>query len=830
MYRLSAALLAACFLLISSPAFAATTGFVRGVVTQSGTPQAGVSVTLAGEGSRFATSTDTKGQYSFATIPFGRYVLTVHKEGTADRSVDVDVHSDSVAVANIDLLKTIAITAVTATQGVSGAPVAVTTIDSAQIAASPVRDSLDKLIVTVPGAVQFSYNEPVINGFHGVTYNIDGAPLPLATTSNFAEIIDPKDINSLEILTGAIPAEYGGERMGAVVNIITDRFVDIPQGLHGTLTGGIGNQAQNLGYMDTAARFGNSEVFLNLNASSTNRGIDAPTATPIHDDSSSNDEFLRWVTKLSNSSTLAFDFSNQFSRYQIPINTDPNNPTDPIYAVPGTDDNQFEYDQFANLNFTQVSKDGNGVLQIIPWFRSTRVNYNGDLPNDVLGFQPNFSCGPSGDPNNYPNCNADGFTSNVVNNVGLAQTTFASYLGLRASELRSSEHHTWKVGFDINHANSNGSQTFACYYVNCAVPGTLDMNGNPIPVTPATPANGYPAAYYAASSTQSQPGSQVAIYAQDKWQPSQGVSFDYGLRYDHSTGYVGGYMFQPRLGMNLAFDGNNIFHIFWGRYYAAPLLEDVRQACVIFQAQNGCADQNGNTVTNPVYDLQPEMDSYFEAGIQHNFGGHLTGWINIFQKNVVNVLDTTQLLNTPLFAVYNNAIGTNTGGELRLQDRLNNGDSWFLTMTISGSYAGGVSGSTFLFPPGTNPPGVPITSPSLLSLEDHSQTGDGTFSYTHRFGHARDWFATLQANYGSGFPVAFQTANVNLSGTLPAHTTLDLSVGRTVEPGRGPQGLGVTLNVLNLLNDQYTIKVANGFNTTQIANGTSVLLQLTAPF
>jgi hypothetical protein len=42
--------------------------------------------------------------------------------------------------------------------------------------------------------------------------------------------------------------------------------------------------------------------------------------------------------------------------------------------------------------------------------------------------------------------------------------------------------------------------------------------------------------------------------------------------------------------------------------------------------------------------------------------------------------------------------------------------------------------------------------------------------------------------------------------------------------------LGLSLQVLNVLNHQYVIKVANGFNTTQIANGTNFLLRLSAPF
>ena len=118
-----------------------------------------------------------------------------------------------------------------------------------------------------------------------------------------------------------------------------------------------------------------------------------------------------------------------------------------------------------------------------------------------------------------------------------------------------------------------------------------------------------------------------------------------------------------------------------------------------------------------------------------------------------------------------------------------------------------------------------------LSPEDHDETVVSSAAYTWRFGNARTWFTTLQGNYGSGFPVAFESANANLSGRLPAHTTFDLAAGRNITPGRAGEdtGLGLQLIVSNILNHQYPIKVANGFNTTQISNGTTFLLQLSAP-
>ena len=782
---------------LATPVFAATTGLVRGTITVDGKPASHATVTLEGEGSRFVATADASGAYVFSQVPFGRYRLTAHAAGAHDLSVFVTVTSETVATVDVPLstqLKEIANTAVTAVAtGAQASAPSVHLLDRGTIQASPVNNSLDKMLETLPGVIQFSYNEPVINGFHGVTYNIDGAPLPLATTSNFAEIIDPKSIDSIEVLTGAIPAEYGGDRMGGVVNIISNRPTDIPPGFYGTITGGFGNQNQGVGTLDIASRFGTSELFLNANTQSTSRGLDAPTFNPINDASSSSDQFLRFLTQISPRSTLAFDYSNQFSQYQVPINTDPNNPFDPILNVPGTLDTQREYDQFSNLNWTTISRDGNGVFQVIPWWRSTRIAYDGDLPSDVLTTEPDFSVCP-------PTC------ANTVHGIGLQQNTFAEYVGIRASDFRATKNHAWKVGIDVNRETATADQVFACYYVDCKSSGKVAVPYFPAFVAP-----------------QGQAGSQIGIYAEDKWQMTPNIVWNYGLRYDHSTGYVGGWQMSPRIGVNVWDGGKNVAHVYYGRFYAAPLLEDVRQDCVALSQQNPCS------TANPVYDLKPESDAYYEMGVTHSFNPQFTGSVNVFTKTVVNILDTQQLLNTPLFAVFNNAIGLNKGVEFRLQDRLLTGDQWFFTGTVSGSYAACISGSTFLFPP--NPVGVSCVA--QLALEDHSETVASTAAYTHRFGGPKKlWFGTLQANYGSGFPVQFEDANVSLHGTLPAHTTLDVALGRVLTPGAGSQdqGLGISLQVLNILNHQYPIKVANGFNTTQIANGTNLLLRLSAPF
>jgi outer membrane receptor for ferrienterochelin and colicin len=769
MQRIVAAVLAAFICLLAVPALASTSGVVRGTVTVDGTPEASVSLTLTGEGSTFTTTTDAHGNYIFPQVPFGHYTLSATFAGAQNASAELDVVSDSVARIDMALtthLKTIVVTTTNTHRGVSGTPVSVNTIGRKEIAALPGNNSLNNVIETVPGILKFSYNEPVAHGFHGLTYEIDGAPLPQATSSNFAELIDPKNVDSIEVFTGAMPAEYGGSRQGAVINILTDRPTKLDAPFEGFFTSGGGNYGQSLASLDTASRLGDGELFFNANSQHTDRGLDAPTFDATHDGSSQSDQFLRYVTPLGVRDTLAFDYSNQLAQFEIPINADPNNPNDPQVSPAATDDVQREYDRYANLNFTAVSRDGDGVFQIIPWYRSTRIAYDGDLANDVLATTP------------------DPVTGLPVNLVGLRENRMATYAGIRISDLRTTGNHTIKVGLDANRENFNATQTLAQF-------------GLPVVDTAV-----------------GQAGTQIGLYAQDNWQPSKALGIDYGLRYDHSTGFVGGDQISPRIGINIAPDDKNIVHFYYGRFYAAPQLEDVRQSCVVL---------NGGCPTVPVYDLKPETDSYFEMGVHHQFTNSLSGYANYFLRDVNNVLDTTQLLNTPIFAVFNNTIGEDRGVEFRLDDKVNASDSWFASGTISNSEAAGISGSTFLFCPGNDPTCTSgIASPLNLQPEDHDATYEANAAYTHHFGNAGNWFATLQGEYGSGFPVQFQ----NGQGRLPTHLLADLSLG--LQPTRNTFGLD--LDVENLLDHQYIIKIANGFNTTQISSGRNILLRLTAPF
>jgi outer membrane receptor protein involved in Fe transport len=738
----------------AAPARADVVGVVRGTLTRSDhRPIAHVTVTLAGERTTQTAVTGDDGRFAFARVPFGRYTLrATTPDGAALATVDVATD----AIVDVALLAAPVIGRTSGTStSVRGTPVSENAFGARRLAALPRNDRLDAIVEQVPGVVRFSYDEPVAHGFHGLSYELDGAPLPQSTSSNFAQLIDPRNAQAVEVFTGAFPAEFGGSRQGAIVNVVSGGTEQ--NGSGGALTLGAGELGSSDARLVEHFTAGRAQFSLALNTQRTNRGIDTPSKDAQHDASATTDQFLRVALPMGERDLLAADFSSQYASFQIPVNT-AFSAGSPYVAVPGTDDVQREYDRFASLSFTHTSKDGNGYVRVVPWVRWNRVAYDGDLANDVL--------------------------ANVVNDDGsltpqngLRQDRVATYTGVRASAFRASDRHALKIGVDLQQENLSSRALIR-------IAGAPDFTDD-----------------VAAK------GTQTGAYVQDKWTVSRALAINAGLRYDHSTGYTGGSQLSPRLEINGEIARGTVLHAYFGRLYAAPSLEDVRRDAVVTQTSSTDA---------PVYDLKPERDTYVELGIARTFRPGLRGYLNLFDRTAVNVLDTTQLANTPLFAVFNNAIGRDRGIELRLDGSSARVDSG-VSLTYQRAEAAGVSGSTFLFAPDA-------VGDLTLQPEDHDQRWSANAFYTRRLGADLKSFATLQAEYGTGFPTQFESGE----GRLPAHWIVDASVGRAAD--RAARRFGYTLSVDNLFDHRYLIKVNNGFNTTQWNAPRRIVLRVTAPW
>ena len=738
----------------AAPARADVVGVVRGTLTRADhRPLAHVTVTLTGDRITQTAVTGDDGRFAFARVPFGRYTV---RATTPDGSAlgTVEVATDSIVDVALVAAPVIGRTSGTTTS-VRGTPVSENAFGARRLAALPRNDRLDAVVEQVPGVVRFSYDEPVAHGFHGLSYELDGAPLPQSTSSNFAQLIDPRNAQAVEVFTGAFPAEFGGSRQGAIVNVVSGGTEQ--NGSGGALTLGAGELGSSDVRLVEHFTAGRAQFSLALNTQRTGRGIDTPSKNAQHDASATSDQFLRIALPMGERTLLAADFSSQFASFQIPINT-AFSAGSPYVAVPGTDDVQREYDRFASVSFTHTSKDGNGFVRVVPWLRWNRVAYDGDLANDVLAnvVAPDGSLTPQN---------------------GLRQDRVATYAGVRASAFRASDRRALKFGVDLQQESLRSN-------------ALIRIDGSPDFIDDITAK-----------------GTQTGAYVQDKWTINRGLAINAGLRYDHSTGYVGGSQLSPRLEINAEIARGTVLHAYVGRLYAAPSLEDVRRDAVVTQSASTDA---------PVYDLKPERDTYVEVGIARTFRPGLRGYLNAFDRTAVNVLDTTQLANTPLFAVFNNAVGRDRGIELRLDGTSARVDSG-VSLTFQRAEAGGVSGSTFLFAPDA-------AADLTLQPEDHDQRWSANAFYTRHFGSDLKTFATLQTEYGTGFPTQFEDGQ----GRLPAHWIVDASLGRAAD--RAARRFGYTLSVDNLFDHRYLIKVNNGFNTTQWNAPRRVVLRVTAPW
>jgi len=92
----------------------------------------------------------------------------------------------------------------------------------ADIAALPMGEAtpLNQVVLQAPGVVQDSYGQLHVRGDHAnVQYRIDGVVIPEAI-SGFGQSLETRFADSINILTGALPAQYG-YRTAAVIDIKT---------------------------------------------------------------------------------------------------------------------------------------------------------------------------------------------------------------------------------------------------------------------------------------------------------------------------------------------------------------------------------------------------------------------------------------------------------------------------------------------------------------------------------------------------------------------------------------------------------------------------------
>ncbi len=278
---------------ICSTAFAQSlSGSIQGTVTDpSNAVVPGATVRIENPVSGYArqATTDADGLFQFGNIPFNPYHLTVTQQGFATTAQDVDVRSSVPVRLQIALALGTASTSVT---------VEATAEDMIETASSFHTDVDRGLFDTLPLESQSSSVSSLVtlaspgvaadsNGmFHGLgdhaenSFSVDGQPITDQQSKVFSNQIPVDSIQSMEVISGAPPAEYGG-KTSLVINVTTRSGLGQTRPT-GSVTASYGSFGSTNAGVDVA--FGGRKWgdFISANGLNTGRFLDPPEFEVIH--------------------------------------------------------------------------------------------------------------------------------------------------------------------------------------------------------------------------------------------------------------------------------------------------------------------------------------------------------------------------------------------------------------------------------------------------------------------------------------------------------------------------------------------------------------------
>jgi len=361
--------------------YASAFGSVHGVVHDpQHRPVAGAKVTLKSATSDWsqAGQTDQQGEFAFAAVPLGDYVVSVAQAGFAPTAQTVTVVSNASPVVHFQLAVAAVTETVTVTAESERASVETATpttlVSRGDIERTPGADRSNSLaIITdfVPGAY-FTHDQLHVRGGHQTSWLIDGVEVPNTNIAgNLGPQFDPKDIDYLEVQRGSYAADEG-ERTYGVFNVVPRSGFE--RNNQAELIVSAGNFYQTNNQFNFGSHTNKFAYYVSLNGNRSNLGIQTPVGQIIHDAENGYGGFASLILNVSPKDQLRLVTSVRRDYYQIP-----NSPGDT------TLDGQHEGDAFVNLSWVRTF-NAKMVLTVSPFYHYNSANLDAaetDVPGTI---------------------------------------------------------------------------------------------------------------------------------------------------------------------------------------------------------------------------------------------------------------------------------------------------------------------------------------------------------------------------------------------------------------------------------------------------------------
>jgi hypothetical protein len=633
-------------------------GSIEGVVKDpSGGAIAGATVEISYGVSGYSRTVTTgpDGTFRFSNVPFNPYHLTVTAQGFAPFAQDVEVRS-TVAM-NVPVTMKIGTEATTVMVESKGADLVEnestfhTDVDRDLFKNVPLESSSSSVsslvTLTTPGVAADS------NGlFHGIgdhasnSFSVDGQPITDQQSKVFSNQIPADSIQSMEVISGAPPAEFG-DKTSLVIKVNTRSGLGVSPA-HGSVTTSYGSFGSPSIAGDVAfggAKWGN---FIAVSGLQTGRFLDPPEVNTFHDKGNEENVFDRVDYKFSDRNSMQLNLGYTRSWFQIPNSYDAQSATGWAVACPPGQTTACEgLGPNGELVGPQDQRAKIGTFNVAPTF----VHLIGNKAVWSVGAfvrQDQFKYYPSSDPF------AD-FTPNLQSD-SIAQSRRLTNAGLHSDISYVKGIHNIKMGATYEQTFLTEKDSFGI--VDPALlPSLTDASGSPCQVAgvnlaaPCTTLAPYDLTgggkyYFWQGHTDVK---ELALYLQDTI-TLRNWSFNVGVRGDIYDGLTHATQAEPRLGVSYNIKPTNtVLRVSYARTLETPFNEN------LVLASTGCSDAVVNAlqaalqgypcITSP---LSPGWRNEFHAGFQQALGKYLVVDAEYIWKYTHLAYDFSVFGNTPI--------------------------------------------------------------------------------------------------------------------------------------------------------------------------------------
>ena len=793
-----------------------TTGELRLTVTDPNGLALRCTVELVSQGNEYRNSftTDDRGSLDAKRLPYGIYQVQIRAEGFAEESEPVEIRSAQPLDRTIRLKmgsvsQSVKVTAtgtlIDPYRPGSVNEMGLQTIEN-RLTALPGR-SMQDLVNSEPG---WLYEGNAVLHPRGSEYQtqfvVDGIPLTDNRSPSFGPEVEAGDVESLEIYTAGIPAEYG-RKMGGVIEVNTLKSA-VP-GFHGQLTLFGGTYAT--GGIDTQGQYRWKGNTLGLSASGNMTGHYLNPVVPQNytNNGTTGSFSANYERDVTRNDRLTLIARHELARYQIPNELvqqngaylpDSNN-DDGCPPVPPTD----EPSDCVFIPGGQLQTGGN--------FETI----------GSAAYQHTFSANTIGWLHVMGRDNSNDFNSNPASwpVVATLHNDFKEFY-FNGSATTHHGRQEFKAGIESD-------ATFLHEGFNSVIPDCADPSDPRCPITLGI----LDAGAISFAFTGSRPDLEQSAYIQDlirlgNW------TVNAGLRWDHYQLLLNQNAFSPRVSLSRYFPtlGLNL-HGSFDRIFQTPSFEK------ILLSSSQAAESLDTSVPAVQLPVPPSHGSYYELGFTKGVFNRLRADANMFRRAVNNYADDSQILSTGISFPISFEKGILYGAEGKLEVQNWRGFSGFASYSyIVGNVWNPVTGGLFLGDDAAD------AETQLTGHFPDSQDQRHTVRARVRYQVVPHlWFA-LGSDYNSGLPfdpdltpqqyateygqVVINHLNFN-RGRISPYLTENASLGADLYK-REKYGVKFQADVQNLSNKLEVIDFGGLFSGNAIGPSRSFSLRLATDF